>query len=152
MKYEIKEISLDNYELHYKNKDGKDVVRPFKRTVELASKIQGATASARFKLFDYLTKLGKTKKDFIIERKDEEGRIVVDESNYRELEASFLLEEQMQLALDLYKELFGIDLPDLLIDMGIENNGEVVGKLSTEIREIIINGKLKTPSIQEINE
>ena len=39
MNYEFKEISLDNYELHYTNKDGEKKVIPFKRTVALAKKI-----------------------------------------------------------------------------------------------------------------
>ena len=39
-KYEIKPIDTDNFELHYINKDNQSVVIPFKRTVELAVKLQ----------------------------------------------------------------------------------------------------------------
>ena len=57
MKYEFKEISLDNYELHYIDKEGKEKVIPFKRTVELAKKLQSADADARFEMLEYLTKM-----------------------------------------------------------------------------------------------
>lgn len=152
MKYEFKEVSLDNYELHYTNKDGVKKIIPFKRTVELATKIQGADANARLKLFEYLTKLGKTKNDFIIE-KTVDGKIVRDETNYRELEASFIEREAIELAMDLYKSLFNMELLDLYTDMGIsEKDYDKVQDFSLELRDILINGKTKTPSIQEIRE
>lgn len=152
MNYEFKEISLDNYELHYKNKDGIEKVIPFKRTVELASKIQSGDANARIKLFEYLTKLGKTKNDYIIE-KNVDGKIVRDETNYRELESSFIEKEQIELAMEIYKELFKMELIDLYIDMGLtDKDQEKVQEFSIELRNILINGKTKTPSIQEIKE
>ena len=150
--YEFKEISLDNYELHYTNKDGIEKVIPFKRTIELASKIQSGDANARIKLYEYLTKLGKTKNDYIIE-KNVNGKIVRDETNYRELESSFMEKEQIELAMEVYKELFKIDLIDLYLDMGLtDKDQDKVQEFSLELREILINGKTKTPSIQEIKE
>lgn len=152
MNYEFKEISLDNYELHYTNKDGIEKVIPFKRTIELASKIQSGDANARIKLYEYLTKLGKTKNDYIIE-KNVNGKIVRDETNYRELESSFMEKEQIELAMEVYKELFKIDLIDLYLDMGLtDKDQDKVQEFSLELREILINGKTKTPSIQEIKE
>lgn len=151
MNYEIKEISLDNYELHYISKNGEKRIRPFKRTIELASKIESGDANARFKLYEELTKMGKTKEDFIIERK-EDGKIIRDETNYRELEMNFINQEMALIALEVYKKLFGIELPDLLNDMGILDNEVEVSRFSRELREVLINGKSKTPSIQEIKE
>jgi hypothetical protein len=42
-----------------------------------------------------------------------------------------------------------MELPDLLIDMGLDTQ-EKVQDFSLELREILINGKVKTPRIQEI--
>ena len=150
MKYEFKEITLDEYELHYTNKDGKNKVIPFKRTVALAKKLQSADAEARIKLMSYLTELGKTKEDFIIEKHDGE-KIIRDETNYRELEVQFIQNEALKLADDMYNELFKMGLADLIIDMGVsENDSEKIQEFGIELRDILINGKVKTPSIQEI--
>ena len=48
-KYEFKTIGIDQFELHYE-KDGKDVCRPFKRTIELAKRMQSLDATARFNM------------------------------------------------------------------------------------------------------
>ena len=156
MNYEFIEKSLDEYELHYTNKEGKEVIKPFKRTVDLAVKLQSGDADARFKMLDYLTKNGKTKEDLIIERK-ENGKIIRDETNYREFESSFLLQYQYETAMKLYEELFGMDFNELLLDMGLseENSNDFNDKIvpfSTELREILVNGKVKTPSTTQKNE
>ena len=149
MKYEFKEVSLDEYELHYTDKNGKEKVIPFKRTVELARKLQSADADARFEMLEYLQSKGKTKEDFIIE-KHENGKIIVDESNYREFEASFLERKQMELLIEIYKSLFNMEVQDLFLDMNItEKDSQKVQDFSLELREILINGKTKTPSIQK---
>ena len=140
MKYEIKEIGLDEYELHYKDKDNNDVVIPFKRTVDLAVKIQNIDASSRFKMLNYLTSIGKSKEDLIVERK-ENGKIIRDETNYREFEASFLLQEQFTIAIQIYEELFKKDFVELISEMGL--NEKEAAEFGTEIREVLINGKVK---------
>ena len=150
MKYKFNELSLDEYELVYTDKEGKEVVKPFKRTVELASKLQSGEAEARMELYTYLTKLGKTKEDFII-KKEENGKVIYDETDYREFESSFLLRKQFDIAMAIYKDLFGMDFAELLLDMGLteDNADDFKDKLevfSTELREILINGKTKTPS------
>lgn len=156
MNYEFIEKSLDEYELHYTNKEGKEVIKPFKRTVDLAVKLQSGDANARFKMLEYLTKNGKTKEDLIIERK-ENGKIIRDETNYREFESSFLLQYQYETAMKLYEELFGMDFNELLLDMGLseENSNDFNDKIvpfSTELREILVNGKVKTPSTTQKGE
>ena len=152
MKYEFKETSLDNYELHYIDKNGKEKVIPFKRTVKLASRIQSAEADARFKMMEYLVSKGKTKDDYIIEKKVD-GKIIRDESLYREFEASFIDNERLNLSMELYRELFNMGADELLIDMGInESNMKELEAFSTELRSILIDGKTKTPSIQKISE
>lgn len=153
MNYEFIEKTLDEYELKYTNKDGKEVVKPFKRTVELASKLQSGDAQARMELFSYLTKNGMTKDDFII-KKEENGKIIYDETNYREFETSFITNKQFEIAMNIYKDLFGMDFAELLLDMGLSDktasdfNDKIV-PFSTELREILLNGKVKTPSTKE---
>lgn len=151
MKYEFIEKTLDDYELHYTDKDGKEKVIPFKRTVELATRLQSADAEARMELYSFLTKIGKSKKDFIIEKTDSNGKIIVDETNYREFESDFLMKKQFEIAMGIYKTVFGMEFTDLLMDMGINENtaedfASKLDKFSLELREILVNGKTKNPS------
>lgn len=149
MKYEFIEKNLDEYELHYTNKDGKEVIKPFKRTVELAHKLASADKEARMELFTYLTSIGKTKNDFIIQRK-ENDKIIYDETNYREFEASFLQEIALKQAFEIYKELFQMEAVDFLVDLGInENDVDTFSEFNNELHDILANGKVKTPSVQE---
>lgn len=136
-KYEIKAIDLDDFELHYW-KDNKEIVKPFKRTIELATKLQGIDANARFKMYEYLTKNGKTKEDLIIERKDEKGNIVVDETNYREFEKNFLLQAQYEAAEEVYKILFNMSLVELITELNLNENEAFL--FGNKIRTIINNG------------
>lgn len=136
-KYEFKSISLDNFELHYM-KDNQEIVKPFKRTVELASKIQNVDADARFKMFEYLTKNGKSKKDLIVEKTDKDGKIIVDETNYREFESNFILQAQYEMAKELYKTLFGMTLEEIIIELNLtEQEAYLFG---AKVRELLING------------
>lgn len=140
-KYEIKPIDTDNFELHYINKDNQSVVIPFKRTVELAVKLQSVESNARFKMYEYLTSIGKSKKDLIVERKNGDGTITVDETNYREFEANFLLQEQYKVATEIYKDLLGKTVEELVIDMNLSSEESYL--FSSKLREILINGVSK---------
>ena len=140
-KYEIKPIDLDNFELHYINKDNQPVVIPFKRTVELATKLQSVESNARFKMYEYLTSIGKSKNDLIVERKNPDGTIIVDETNYREFEANFLLQEQYKVATEVFKEVLGRTVEELIIDMNLGSEESYL--FSSKLREILIKGVSK---------
>lgn len=140
-KYEIKPIDTDNFELHYINKDNQSVVIPFKRTVELAVKLQSVDSNARFKMYEYLTSIGKSKKDLILERKNGDGTITVDETNYREFETNFLLQEQYKVATEIFKELLGKTVEELVIDMNLSSEESYL--FSSKLREILIKGVSK---------
>lgn len=140
-KYEIKPIDIDNFELHYINKDNQSVVIPFKRTVELAVKLQSVDSNARFKMYEYLTSIGKSKKDLILERKNGDGTITVDETNYREFEANFLLQEQYKVATEIFKELLGRTVEELVVDMNLSSEESYL--FSSKLREILIKGVAK---------
>lgn len=150
MKYEFKEISLDEYELHYTDKNGNEVVKPFKRTVELATKLQSGDVDARMEFYSNMTKAGKTKDDYIIKR-EVDGKIIYDETNYRELESDFITKRSFEIAMEIYRTLFGMDFMELLLDMGLSEETaddfkDNMDKFSLELREILIHGKKKTPS------
>lgn len=156
MKYEFIEKTIDEYELHYTDKNGKEKIIPFKRTVALATKLQSADAEARLELYNFLTSVGKSKKDFVIERTDENGKIIVDETNYREFESDFLMKKQFEIAMNIYKTVFNMEFTDLLNDMGIseetaEDFANKLNDFSLELREILINGKVKNPSPKKEN-
>lgn len=140
-KYEIKPIDTDNFELRYINKDNQSVVIPFKRTVELAVKLQSVDSNARFKMYEYLTSIGKSKKDLILERKNGDGTITVDETNYREFEANFLLQEQYKVATEIFKDLLGRTVEELVIDMNLSSEESYL--FSSKLREILIKGVSK---------
>lgn len=140
-KYEIKPIDTDNFELHYINKDNQSVVIPFKRTVELAVKLQSVDSNARFKMYEYLTSIGKSKKNLIVERKNGDGTITVDETNYREFEANFLLQEQYKVATEIFKDLLGRTVEELVIDMNLSSEESYL--FSSKLREILIKGVSK---------
>ena len=140
-KYEIKPIDTDNFELHYINKDNQSVVIPFKRTVELAVKLQSVDSNARFKMYEYLTSIGKSKKDWILVRRNGDGTITVDETNYREFEANFLLQEQYKVATEIFKELLGRTVEELVIDMNLSSEESYL--FSSKLREILIKGVSK---------
>lgn len=156
MKYEFIEKTIDEYELHYTDKNGEEKIIPFKRTVALATKLQSADAEARLELYNFLTSVGKSKKDFVIERTDENGKIIVDETNYREFESDFLMKKQFEIAMNIYKTVFNMEFTDLLSDMGIseetaEDFANKLNDFSLELREILINGKVKNPSPKKEN-
>ena len=122
-------------------KDNQSVVIPFKRTVELAVKLQSVDSNARFKMYEYLTSIGKSKKDLIVERKNGDGTITVDETNYREFEANFLLQEQYKVATEIFKDLLGKTVEELVIDMNLSSEESYL--FSSKLREILINGVSK---------
>lgn len=134
-KYEFKKISIDNFELHYE-KNGKEVVIPFKRTIALAKKMQSLEATARFNMLSYLNSIEKTKKDLIIERKMPDGSTQIDESNYREFEENFLVQERYKLANEVFEDLLGKNLIEIVVEIGL-NEEEEAFKFSSELREII---------------
>lgn len=138
-KYEFKTISTDQFELHYDKKSGDTIehkVIPFKRTIEMARKLQSLDATARFNMLTYLNSIGKTKKDLIVERKTDDGKIEVDETNYREFENAFLMEERFKLANDVFLMTLGMDLLTILQEIGLDNEQDSL-LFSTKLRMIL---------------
>lgn len=151
MNYKFLEKSLDEYELVYTNKEGKETTRPFKRTVELATKLQSGDKEARMELAMYMTKNGITKDDLTIKREGKNGEIIYDERNYRAFESDFIMTKAYEIAMRIYKDLFGVDFVELLDDMGLNEEtaddfNQKIVDFNLELRDLLINGKVKTPS------
>lgn len=155
MEYSFKYISTDCYELHYVDKNNQETVKPFKRTVEMAQKLQGIYASARLKMYKDLTKQGITKKDLIIEIKNNDGSISYDESNFREYEEEYTKQEGALILTEIINDCFGMQIADLIEDMGIDpysndiNDVQQVALFSQKLT-MILRGEdnTKTPSIE----
>lgn len=143
MKYEFKIIGLDNFELHYKKNDEEKII-PFKRTVEMAKKLQSVEATARFNMMEYLNSIGKTKNDLIITKK-KNGKTIIDETNYREFESKFIEEESLKIVNEIYELTLGMNLVEIVNELNFENQQEVFG-FSQEMRKLLLNEKKDFPS------
>lgn len=122
MDYNFEYIDLDTYKLTYTSKDKEKKEFTFKRTIEMAKELQGIIASSRLKMFKELSANGMTKNDLIVVRKNADGTISYDESNYRQLEQQYL-EVESSLVMDkIVNDCFGMGLVDLLIDLGVNPN------------------------------
>lgn len=148
MKYEFKTIGLDSFELHY-TKDNKEKVVPFKRTVEMAKKLQSVEATARFNMMEYLNSIGKTKNDLVITKK-ENGKTIIDETNYREFENKFIEEESLKIVNEIYEMTLGMNLVEIVTELNFADEKEVF-KFSQKMRELLLNEKKDFPS-REIGE
>lgn len=145
MIYEFTKIDLDTYKLVYTDKNGKQKEIEFKRTIELAKKLEETTANARFKLYEFLSSRNKTKEDFIVKRSDGKGHTTYDESNYVEFENKFI-EEQSAITIDeIMKSCFKMSMYELMEDMiqkGISEKAikEQSMMFGQKFRTVIING------------
>ena len=120
MNYRFIKKDLDTYKLAYTNIEGKDVEIEFKRTIELASRLQGILSEARVKMFKELSKLGITKNDLIVRKDDGNGHITYDETNYQEYEKYYLQIQEALILNEIIEKLFKKNIQDLFKDMGID--------------------------------
>lgn len=118
-KYEIKKEGVDDYILTYKDKQ----IR-FKSTVNIVNKLQDVTRKARFKMINDLAKEGKTIKDLIVETV-KDGKTIVDHSNKDYIEEVYLTQEQTTVFNEAIKEMIGMDLEELIVEIGLSDEKEV---------------------------
>lgn len=154
--YEFVFVSTDNYELRYTDKNGNNKVLPFKRTIALASKLQGITATARLKMFKELTSMGITKDDLIIKIDNLDGTTTYNETNYREYEKKYIETQSALILNEIIEECFKMSIVELLEDMGVDPNSEdvtitqKVANFSKKFTTIIVGGDSKEPSSGDI--
>lgn len=130
MKYKIIKDGLDNYVLKYKDKEIN-----FKSSVDIVSKLQETTKRARMRMVMDLAKEGKTIKDLIIET-EKDGKIIQDHSNKDFIEEGYLQQEQAEVFNEVVKDMLGVSLEELVIDMGL--NEKEVEDFGVELGKCIV--------------
>lgn len=130
MKYKIIKDGLDNYVLKYKDKEIN-----FKSSVDIVSKLQETTKKARMRMVMDLAKEGKTIKDLIIET-EKDGKIIQDHSNKDFIEEGYLQQEQAEVFNEVVKDMLGVSLEELVIDMGL--NEKEVEDFGVELGKCIV--------------
>lgn len=117
MKYTFS-VDDDVVSLKYKEKQF-----DFKVNVKLISEMQGLVMEARKRMIQDFAKNGQSIKDLTIEYK-KDGKTYYDNSNKTELEKIY----QEQTTIDFFnnkcEECFGMDLANLMMDIGLETEDE----------------------------
>lgn len=137
MKYKFEVIDNDTTKLTYKDKEFK-----IKRNINLLKRTQEVYFKARTKMMVDLTKQGITKKDLIIEKK-ENGKTYYDDTNIREIENNYIEMENLEIYNSIAEDYTGMSWIELIEDIGLEES---------DIEEFAFNfakslqGKDKTPS------
>ena len=134
--YEIIKNGTDDYLLKYKDKE-----IPFHTDLNIIKDMQSIVKRARVKMITDLAKEGVSLKNFTIEKK-ENGKTYYDNSNKEELEKTYINDETSIVFNEIIKRQFGMDLLELLQDIGLENEKEIE-KFSTSITQALTG---KTPS------
>lgn len=129
-KYEIVKDGLDNYILKYKDKQ-----ICFKSTVNIVNQLQESTKKARMNMIMDLSKEGKTIKDLIVET-EKDGKIIQDHSNKDFIEEGYIQEEQAKVFQNVIKEMLGVSLEDLILDIGL--NEKEVEELGTDLGRCLV--------------
>lgn len=136
-KYEFIKNGTDDYTLKYKDKEIN-----FNSNVSIVNRLQNTIVEARKKMMIDLAKEGMTVKDLIIERK-ENGKTYYDNTNKDELEKAYIEDVQGKIFSEVIKELLGVELAELYLDIGIttdEENEEFVEEFGN-----ILVGQYNTP-------
>lgn len=116
MKYEFIKVDEDTTNLKYKDKEF-----AIKRDIDLISKVQDVNNRAKTKMFIDLTKQGIKKDDLIITTK-KDGKMYQDNSNLLELENQYVQTEQANLFQEISKDITGMRLDELMLDIGLNEN------------------------------
>ena len=140
MKYKFEKIDNDITKLIYKDKEFE-----IKRDIDLIKNTQGLYLKARTKMMVDLSKQGITKKDLIIEKK-ENGKTYLDNSNITELEKNYTEMAFLELFDDISIKYTKMNFTELMEDIGLTNNESE--KFGLDFSEAI-QGKTKTPSEKE---
>jgi ribosomal protein L24E len=136
MKYEFIKITDDVNKLKYKDKEFE-----FKTNVKLISEMQGLIAEARIQMIQDFAKKGQSIKDLTIEVK-KDGKTYYDNSNKQELENIYNEKLTLEFFNNKCKELFKMDLVELMNDVGLETEEETT-KFASELVNYLSG---KTPS------
>ena len=114
MKYEFVKIDNDSTELRYKDK-----IFVFKKDIDLEKRIQEAIPRARVKMNIELSKMGITKQDLVIVKK-EGNKTYYDNSNIVEIEEQYQSIETMAVYDEIIAKYCGMTLAELMQDIGLD--------------------------------
>ena len=142
MKYEIVKLGMDDYELKYKDKSIK-----FNSKVEFVNDLQNAMKDARLKMVRDLAKDGLTIKSLIVEQ-TKDGKTYVDNSNKEFMEQAYIQEAQNEVFQNVIKKMLGMDLTELTLEIGFENEEEIT-KFGEDIGNILMGRFLNNKRKQE---
>ena len=119
MKYEFKQLGIDDIQLTYKDK-----TFTFKRDVNLIKEMQEIIKDARLKMIKDLSSQGISLKDLVIE-KHEGNKTYYDNTNKDEMESVYQNEATMEFFNKKCLEYFNNDLASLIVDIGLTEEGEI---------------------------
>lgn len=108
----------DTITLKYKDKEFN-----FKVNVKLISEMQGLVMEARKRMIQEFAKTGQSIQDLTIETK-KDGKTYYDNSNKLELERIYQEELTIEFFNKKCEEYFGMDLAELMLDIGLETEDE----------------------------
>lgn len=137
MKYKFEIVDNDTTKLTYKDKEFK-----IKRNINLLKRTQEVYFKARTKMMVDLTKQGITKKDLIIEKK-ENGKTYYDDTNLREIENNYIEMENLEIYNSIAEDYTGMSWIELIEDIGLEESD--VDEFAFNFAKSL-KGKDKTPS------
>lgn len=128
MKYEFIKLDDDTTKLKYKEKEFE-----IKKTVGLLEKLQKVNFNAKTSMMKALKERGETANDYIITR-HEGNKTVEDRSNLIELENYFRGLESESIYDDIVKEVSGMSLAELMVDIGIDiTSNDEMKKFMTDL-------------------
>lgn len=130
-KYHITKNGIDDYTLEYKDKKIN-----FKSNVEIITELQAVNERAKQKMIIDLAKQGITLNELVKEIK-KDGKTYFDNSNKDEMLQTYTRIESNVLFNNAIKEMIGITLTELAIEIGLETDEEA-DKLSRELGEILV--------------
>lgn len=137
MKYEFEKVDEDSTKLKYKDKEF-----VLTKDVRLIKEMQEINSKARKKMIYDLAKEGLTIKNLTIETK-KDGKTYFDNTNANELEQTYIQEATLELFGEIAKRFTNMDLTELILDIGLNDEKEVA-KFAEEFAGAIV-GKT-TPS------
>ena len=121
--YRFETIEEDLFKLVYiKNGETKEI--PFKRNIDVASRMDSVSSNAEIELMSELTNRGLTAKDFTIKRTTEDGKIIYDNTNWIELKKAKVDEETGRVLKDVLEHSFKMNAEDLFEELGLDMNNE----------------------------
>ena len=147
MKYNFVKIDEDTTELTYKDKKF-----AIKRDIDLEKRIQESIPRARILMNAELSKMGMTKKDLIIERR-EGNKTYYDNSNIMDTEEQYQAIATMQVFDEIVQKYCNMTLVELMQDIGldVENESDENEKFGLELTTALTGKNLENqfPSSKE---